>query len=98
VGFDELIVGSAAGHDEAWGDVGVVFADAFEDALALLERRGAVGETGSAEDDEGVEVGERGVAAGDGVIGGEDEAEGDGGFQDQAGFGGREHSLPSWRL
>jgi len=43
-------------------------------------------------------VGELGVAAGDGVVGGEDEAEGYGGFQDQAGFGGREHSLPSWRL
>jgi len=81
-----------------WGDVGVVFADAFEDALALLERRSAVGETGSAEDDEGIEVSEGGVAAGDGVVGGEDEAEGDGGFQDQAWFGDREHALPSSRL
>ena len=43
VGFDEVVVGGAAGHDDGGGDAGFVLADAFEDALALLGRGGAVG-------------------------------------------------------
>ena len=57
---------------------GFIFADAFEDALALLGRRRAVGVGGIAEDDEGVEVGCGGVMGGEGEVGAvEDEGAGE---------------------
>ena len=79
VGFDEVIVGGTAGHDEDGSDAGFVFADAFEDASALLGRGGAVGFGGAAQDDDGVEVGGCCVVAGDGeVIGYDDGRVGEG--------------------
>lgn len=65
VGFDVLIVGGGAGHHDGRGHACFIFADAFEDALALLGRGGAVGAGGIAEDDEGVEVGGGSVARGE---------------------------------
>jgi len=79
VGFDEVIVGWTAGHDEARGDSGVVFADAFEDAGTLLGRGRAVWVGGIAEDDDGVEVGGGGVVRWQrDVAAVDDEAEGNG--------------------
>ena len=66
MGFDEVVVGGAAGHDEVASDAGFVLADAFEDALALFGGGGAVGIGGCAEDDDGVEVGLGGVVGWEG--------------------------------
>src|SRR4051794_18536227 len=61
VGFDELVVGGAAGEDEVRSDPGLELANAFEGAFALLRRRGSVRQGGSSEDDDGVEVMEAGI-------------------------------------
>ena len=66
--LDELIVGGAAGHDEAGGDSGTVLADAFEDARALGGGRGAIAVGGISEDDDDVEVGGGCVAGGEGDV------------------------------
>lgn len=73
MGFDELIVGGGAGHDDVGRDAGFIFADAFEDALALLGRRRAVMFCGTAEDDEGIEVGCGSVVRGDGEVNADEE-------------------------
>ena len=65
VGFDELIVRRAAGEDDAGSYASFKLADAFEGAFALLGRWGAVSVGWSAEDDDGVEVGESGVVSWD---------------------------------
>ena len=79
VGFDEMIVGGTAGHDDVRGYACFVLADTFEDALALLGRGGAVEFAGGAEDDEGVEVCLGGVVGGKGdVVSRDDEGEGEG--------------------
>ena len=82
VGFDEVVVGGAAGHDDGGGDAGFVLADAFEDALALLGRGGAVGLGGAAEDDDGVEVSGGGVVVGDGEVVADDDGGIDEGRED----------------
>ena len=68
VGFDELIVGGSSGHDEAWRYACFIFADPFEDALALLGRGGAVESRRSAEHDDGIEMGGGGVVRGQGDV------------------------------
>ena len=42
VSFDELIMGSATGHDDAWCDARAVLANTFQHTLTLLRRRGAI--------------------------------------------------------
>jgi hypothetical protein len=68
IGFYVLVVGGGAGHDDVRSDAGLIFADAFEDALALLGRWGAVGVGRVAEYDERVEVGGASVVRGDGKV------------------------------
>ena len=68
VGFDELVVGWAAGEDEMRSDAGFELANAFEGAFALLRRRGSVRLGRRAENDDGVEVREVGVRGGDASI------------------------------
>ncbi len=81
VGFDEGVVSGAAGHDDARSYAGLVLADAFEDAFALLGGGGAVGSGGSAEDDEGVEVVLGGVVGGESyVVACDDESKGESGY------------------
>jgi len=92
VSFDELIMGGATGHDNAWCDACAVLANTFQHTLTLLRRRGAVGKTRHAEDDERIEVRERGVVVGNGHVSRDDEAHGDGGLQNQAVSG--RHTVP----
>ncbi len=89
MGFDETVVGGAAGHDDVGSDASFVLADAFEDALALFGGGRAVGAGGCAEDDDGVEVGLGGVVGGEGdVVGGDDKGTAKAMRPGRRGFGG----------
>jgi hypothetical protein len=78
VGFDEVIVGRASGHDDVWSYTGFVLTDAFQDAFALFGGGGAIGAGGCAEDDDGVEVGLGGVVGGERfVVDRDDEGQGE---------------------
>ena len=68
--------------DEGGGDAGFIFADTFEDALALLGRGSAVGFGGAAEDDDGVEVGGGVVVVEDGEVVDDDDGGVDEGRED----------------
>jgi hypothetical protein len=61
VRFNVLVMCSGAAHDDIRSDPGLVFADCFEHALALLRRGSTVRVGGIAEDNEGVEVSVGGV-------------------------------------
>lgn len=63
MGFDEVVVRGAAGHDDVGRDASLVLADPFKDALTLFGRGRSVGFGGAAEDDDGIEVRRRGVVA-----------------------------------